>query len=203
MKERVITKLWKIVNKTGHEVDLNNYSIRVQYYNSTSDSYYFGNSFELEGKVPNNETFVVLNPKSALSCYTNNDARFLTAGDALTFSGTQYVELTYKSTTVDAIGSKFVSNSYGDVSLYRKNTVTQPNATFNIGEWDSYGVNYCQNLGTLSASDVILAGNEIKIYPNPAYDNIFVSGKAESVKSAQVLDFSGKLIYSEQNPFKN
>ncbi|WP_343608534.1 endonuclease [Chryseobacterium oranimense] len=196
-------KALEIVNKTGHEVDLNNYSIRVQYYNSTSDSYYFGNSFELEGKVPNNETFVVLNPKSALSCYTNNDARFLTAGDALTFSGTQYVELTYKSTTVDAIGSKFVSNSYGDVSLYRKNTVTQPNATFNIGEWDSYGVNYCQNLGTLSASDIILAGNDIKIYPNPAYDNIFVSGKAENVKLAQILDFSGKLIYSEQNPFKN
>jgi endonuclease I len=196
-------KALEIVNKTGHEVDLNNYSIRVQYYNSTSDSYYFGNSFELEGKVPNNETFVVLNPKSALSCYTNNDARFLTAGDALTFSGTQYVELTYKSTTVDAIGSKFVSNSYGDVSLYRKNTVTQPNATFNIGEWDSYGVNYCQNLGTLSASDVILAGNEIKIYPNPAYDNIFVSGKTENVKLAQILDFSGKLIYSEQNPFQN
>jgi len=196
-------KALEIVNKTGHEVDLNNYSIRVQYYNSTSDSYYFGNSFELEGKVPNNETFVVLNPKSALSCYTNNDARFLTAGDALTFSGTQYVELIYKSTTVDAIGSKFVSNSYGDVSLYRKNTVTQPNATFNIGEWDSYGVNYCQNLGTLSASDIILAGNDIKIYPNPAYDNIFVSGKAENVKLAQILDFSGKLIYSEQNPFKN
>ncbi|UWX61923.1 endonuclease [Chryseobacterium oranimense] len=196
-------KALEIVNKTGHEVDLNNYSIRVQYYNSTSDSYYFGNSFELEGKVPNNETFVVLNPKSALSCYTNNDARFLTAGDALTFSGTQYVELIYKSATVDAVGSKFVSNSYGDVSLYRKNTVTQPNATFNIGEWDSYGANYCQNLGTLSASDIILAGNDIKIYPNPTYDNIFVSGKAESVKSAQILDLSGKLMYSEQNPFKN
>lgn len=196
-------KALEIINRTGHEVDLNNYSVRVQYYNSSSNSYYYGNSFELEGKIPNNENFVVLNPKAALSCYTNNDARFLTAGDAMTFSGTQYVELAYKSATVDAIGSKFVSNSYGDISLYRKNTVTQPNATFTIGEWDSYGVNYCQNLGTLSASDVILAGNDIKIYPNPAYDNIFVSGKAENVKSAQILDFSGKLMYSEQNPFKN
>lgn len=196
-------KALEIVNRTGHEVDLNHYTIRVQYYNNTSGSYYYGNSFELEGKLPNNQNFVVLNPKSTLSCYTNNDARFLTAGEALTFAGTQYVELAYKSATVDAIGSKFVSNSYGDVSLYRKNTVTQPNSTFNIGEWDSFGTDYCQNLGTLSASDVVLAGNDLKIYPNPVHENIFVNGKTENIQSAQILDFSGKLIYSEQNPFKS
>ncbi|KXH84232.1 endonuclease [Chryseobacterium kwangjuense] len=196
-------KALEIVNRTGHEVDLNHYTIRVQYYNNTSGSYYYGNSFELEGKLPNNQNFVVLNPKSTLSCYTNNDARFLTAGEALTFAGTQYVELAYKSTTVDAIGSKFVSNSYGDVSLYRKNTVTQPNSTFNIGEWDSFGTDYCQNLGTLSASDVVLAGNDLKIYPNPVHENIFVNGKTENIQSAQILDFSGKLIYSEQSPFKS
>ncbi|AZA54883.1 endonuclease [Chryseobacterium sp. G0201] len=196
-------KALEIVNKTGHEVDLNNYSVRVQYYNNTSNSYYFGNSFELEGKIPNNQSFVILNPKSTLSCYTNNDARFLTAGDALTFAGTQYVELAYKSATVDAIGSKFVSNSYGDISLYRKNTVTQPSSSFNIGEWDSYTANYCQNLGTLSASDVILEEKDFKIYPNPANDNIFVSGKTEDVKTAQILDLSGKLIYTEKAPFKN
>lgn len=196
-------KALEIVNRTGHEVDLNNYRIRVQYYNSINSSYYYGNSFELEGKLPNNQNFVILNPKSTLSCYTNNDARFLTAGEALTFAGTQYVELVYKSTTVDAIGSKFVSNSYGDISLYRKNTVTQPNSTFTISEWDSHGTDYCQNLGTLSASDVVLAGNDLKIYPNPVHENIFVNGKTENIQSAHILDFSGKLIYSEQNPFKN
>ncbi|MFC3157742.1 endonuclease [Chryseobacterium arachidis] len=49
-------KALEIVNKTGHEVDLNNYSIRVQYYNSITGFYYYGNSFEFEGKVPNNGT---------------------------------------------------------------------------------------------------------------------------------------------------
>lgn len=197
-------KALEIVNKTGHEVDLNNYSIKVQYYNSVSDSYYFGNSFELEGKIPNNENFVILNPKSALSCYTNNDARFLTAGDALTFAGTQYVELAYKSATVDAIGSKFVSNSYGDVSLYRKATVSQPTTTFTVGEWDSYPANYCQNLGgTLSATDLITSNKEFKIYPNPVHDDLFVSGETQNIKTAQVLDLSGKVIYTENDPFRN
>lgn len=197
-------KALEIVNKTGHEVDLNNYTVRVQYYNSINSSYYYGNSYELEGKIPNNESFVVLNPKSTLSCYTNNDAKFLTAGDALTYSGTQYVDLAYKFATVDAIGAKATSNTNGDISLYRKNTVSQPNTSFTMSEWDSYGVNYCQNLGALSTSDVVLAKNdEVKIYPNPANENIFVSGKVENIKNAQILDFSGKVIYSENLPFKN
>ncbi|MBL1221125.1 endonuclease [Chryseobacterium sp. L7] len=196
-------KALEIVNRTGHEVDLNNYSIRVQYYNSTNTSYYYGNSFELEGKIPNNQNFVILNPKAALSCYTNNDARFLTAGDALTFAGTQYVELIYKSATVDAIGSKFVSNSYGDVSLYRKNTVTQPSVTFNISEWDSFGTDYCQNLGTLSTTDLITSNKEFKIYPNPVHDDLFVSGEIKDIKTAQITDASGKVIYTEKEPFRN
>lgn len=196
-------KAIEIVNKTGHEVDLNNYSIRVQYYNSAVPVYYYGNSFELEGKIPNNASYVILNPKAALSCYTNANADFLTAGDGMTFSGTQYVELNYKSATVDAIGSRFVSNSLGDVSLYRKNTVTQPNTSFTIGEWDSYGVNYCQNLGTLSAIDLIAVNDEFKIYPNPVSDYISISGNVENVKTAQILDFSGKLVYTENNPFKS
>ncbi|PIF45794.1 putative secreted protein (Por secretion system target) [Chryseobacterium sp. 52] len=198
------SKALEIVNKTGHEVDLNNYSIRVQYYNNSSGSYYYGNSFELEGKIPNNQNFVIMNPKSALSCYTNNDARFLTAGEALTFAGTQYVELAYKSTTVDAIGSKFVSNSYGDISLYRKSTINQPTSTFTLGEWDSYPVNYCQNLGgTLSTIDLITSNKEFKIYPNPVHDDLFVSGETQDIKVAQVLDVSGKVIYTEKEPFRN
>ncbi|KQT18060.1 endonuclease I [Chryseobacterium sp. Leaf404] len=196
-------KAIEIVNKTGHEVDLNNYSIRVQYYNSTVPVYYYGNSYELEGKIPNNASYVILNPKASLSCYTNANADFLTAGDAMTFSGTQYVELNYKSTTVDAVGSRFVSNSLGDVSLYRKNTVTQPNTIFTIGEWDSYGVNYCQNLGSLSVSAVIAENERFKIYPNPVSESISVTGNIENTRIAKILDYSGKVIYTENNPFKN
>ncbi|OBW40034.1 Extracellular ribonuclease precursor [Chryseobacterium sp. MOF25P] len=197
-------KALEIINKTGHEVNLNNYSIRTQYYNSITNSYYFTGSFELEGKIQNNQSFIILNPKSTLSCITNNDALFLTAGEALAFAGTQYVELAYNSTIVDAIGSKFISNTNADVSLYRKDIVTQPTSTFNISEWDSYASNYCQNLGTLSTSATeLLAEKEFKIYPNPVHDYIFVSGKTENIQAAQIVDYSGQLIYTEKNPFKN
>ena len=159
----------------------------------------------MEGIIQNNETFVVLNPEANFSCYTINQAKFVTAAPQMTFTGSQYLELRYKSTTVDAIGVSAQNNSsvLGNVSLYRKTAVNQPTTTFNISEWDSYASNYCQNLGTLSASDLILAEKEFKIYPNPVHENIFVGGKTENIQTAKIIDYSGKLIYSEENPFKN
>ncbi len=194
-------KALEIVNRTGHEVNLNTYSIRAQYYNSVSGTYYYANSFELEGKIANHQSFVILNPKSSLSCYTNANAEFMTAGEALAFSGSQYVELVYNAATVDAIGSKFVSNNNSDVSLYRKSTVTQPSAAFNISEWNSYAANYCQNSIVLSTAENNT--DEFTMYPNPVDDYIYVRGNLQKTDEVQILDFSGKLISTERNPFKN
>jgi endonuclease I len=197
-------KALEITNKTGHPVNLSDYRLSIQFYSGTN--YYFVDPYELEGTVQNNETFVVLNPSANFSCYTVNQAKFVTAAPQMTFTGSNYLELRYKSSSVDAIGVSGQSNSsvLGNVSLYRKTNINQPTTTFTVGEWDSYASDYCQSLGTLATSDAILAqNNEFKIYPNPVNDNIFVNGKTENIKTAQILDFSGKVISTEQNPFKN
>jgi len=192
----------EITNKTGHPVNLSDYRLSIQL--PSGSNYYFPAPYEFEGTVQNNETFVILNPNANFSCYTVDQAKFVTAAPQMTFSGSNYVELRYKSSTVDAIGVTGGSTSLSNVSLYRKASVNQPATTFNSNEWDSYASDFCQNLGTLSTSDAVLAqNNEFKIYPNPVNDNIFVTGKTENVKSAQILDFSGKVIYTEKNPFKN
>ncbi len=195
----------EIVNKTGHEVNLNNYRINIQFKNNASGAIYSGDTYELEGKVADNETFVILNPKSTLSCYTNAQAKFVTASDPLTFTGGNYVELAYnKTVTVDAIGVKYTTNTNGNVSLYRKSSINKPTDTFTISEWDSYPSNYCQNLGgTLSSAELIADNKEFAIYPNPVYDNIYVNGETALVKTAQIIDLSGKVIYTEKDPFKN
>lgn len=195
----------EMVNKTGHEVNLNNYRINIQFKNNISGAYYSGDTYELEGKVGNNETFVILNPKGTLSCYTPGEARFVTASDPMMFAGGNYVELAYnKTVTVDAIGVKYTTNSNGNVSLYRKSTISQPNNAFNISEWDSYPSNYCQNLGgTLSTAELIADHNEFTIYPNPVDDHLYVKGDSEEVKTAQIIDLSGKVIYTEKDPFRN
>ena len=61
--ESVKNNALEIINKTGHEVNLNNYRINIQFKNSLSGDFYNGDTYELEGRVGNNETFVILNPK--------------------------------------------------------------------------------------------------------------------------------------------
>lgn len=140
-------KAIEITNRTGHPVNLNKYRLSIQFYSGTN--YYFPAPYELEGTVQSNETFVVLNPNANFSCITNDGARFVTAAPQLTFSGSQYLELRYNSATVDAIGTKDLSNSsvLGNVSIYRLNAVTEPNSTFNLAEWQSFPSNYCENCG--------------------------------------------------------
>jgi len=195
----------EITNKTGHPVNLSDYRLSIQF--PSGSNYYFPAPYELEGIVQNNESFVVLNPDANFSCYTINQAKFVTAAPQMTYSGSQYVELRYKSSTVDAIGIPGTNNSsvLGNVSLYRKSTVGQPTTSFSIAEWDVYSSNYCQNLGTLSTGEILSAqSNEWKIYPNPVDDGIFVKGKnVEKIALAQILDLSGRIIVSETNPFKN
>lgn len=193
----------EITNKTGHPVNLSDYRLSIQF--PSGSNYYFPDPYELEGIIQNNETFVVLNPGANFSCYTINQAKFVTAAPQMTFSGSQYLELRYKSTTVDAIGVSSVNNSsvLGNVSLYRKASINQPNTVFNSNEWDSYPSNYCQNLGVLSVSESIASDNKFKIYPNPVQDEIFVEGKTNEVKLIQILDFSGKQMYFEKLPFRN
>lgn len=198
----------EITNKTGHPVNLNKYRISTQFYNNTAGNYYFPDAYELEGLVQHNETFVVLNPYSNFSCITNDEARFVTAAPQLTFSGSQYLELRYASTTVDAVGIKDMSNSsvLGDVSLYRLSSVTQPSNTFTLSEWEAFPADYCENLGVLATSDVgFYSENNWSVYPNPVVGNtLYVEGKQlENVQKISVFDLSGKLVQQESRPFKN
>ncbi len=198
----------EITNKTGHPVNLNKYRLSTQFFNNTAGNYYFPDAYELEGLVQHNETFVVLNPYSNFSCITNDEARFVTAAPQLTFSGSQYLELRYASTTVDAVGIKDMSNSsvLGDVSLYRLSSVTQPSNTFTLSEWEAFPADYCENLGVLATSDVgFNSENNWSIYPNPVVGNsLYVEGKQlENVQEISVFDLSGKLVQQESRPFRN
>lgn len=198
-------KALEITNKTGHPVNLNKYRLSIQFYSGSN--YYFPDPFELEGIVQNNETFVVLNPNANFTCITNDEARFLTAAPQLTFSGSNYLELRYNSATVDAIGMRDVDNysTLGNVSLYRRNSVNEATSAFKLAEWESFPADYCENIGSLAASDVsVVSENEFSVYPNPVVGNtIFIKGRnLEKVQTATLLDLSGKIIRRENAPFR-
>ncbi|WP_304344407.1 endonuclease [Chryseobacterium koreense] len=198
-------KALEITNKTGHPVNLSNYRLSIQFYSGTN--YYFPAPYELEGVVENNSTFVVLNPRSTFSCITNNEARFVTAAPQMTFDGSNYIELRYKSSTVDAVGTTGVNNfsTLGNRSLYRNSSVNDPVTTFDTTQWTQYPVNYCDGIGILAVSDVNLSENsDINVYPNPVTGaQLFLRGNhISSIRNATILDLSGKILRQESNPFK-
>lgn len=200
-------KALEITNKTGHAIDLNHYRISAQFYNSVNDNYYFPAPYELEGVIENNQTFVILNPNANFSCITNEDAKFLSASPHLNFNGSNYVELRYKSTRVDALGSPYINNSatLENVSLYRKPNVHQPNGLFDSSEWNTYGVDYCKNLGVLNVyNSSILKKDSLSIYPNPVINGkLFFNFKnLNLMTTVQIFDSSGKLALQINNPFK-
>jgi len=193
-------KAYEIVNRTGHKVNLQGYKLSIQFKGTV---YYFENPFELEGEVENNQSFVVINPNANFSCFNNFNAAFVTAAPSLTFSGSNYVDLSYKSTTIDAIGVKGQDNSNANKSLYRKSEITNPTATFDMNEWTSYASDYCQGLGVLGINDVINKTLDFNIYPNPVVNQLNVNGEISKAKSAKIYDLSGKLIKEISNPFVN
>ena len=197
-------KALEITNKTGHPVSLNSYNITVQFKGSTK--YYFPDPLQLEGNVANNETFVLINPRSNFSCYTPSQAKFVSSAPSLTFFGSGYLELRYKSTTVDAVGILDSYNDLSNVSLYRLSNIEQPTSNFNSAEWTRNASDYCENLGNLSTSENSV--DEVKkiiIYPNPVINSqIFAKGLNLNNKTlAQIFDLSGKQIMSEKLPFQN
>ena len=201
-------KAIEITNKTGHPVNLNKYRLSVQFYNSSAGNYYFPDPYELEGMVQDNETFVVLNPNANFSCITNEEAKFVTAAPQLTFSGSQYLELRYASTTVDAIGTPNLNNyeTLGDVSLYRSAAVNQPNSTFTLSEWQIKPTDYCEDLGSLATNSVNANSSEpYSVYPNPVVGNtLYIKGnQLQNIKQISVIDLSGKLLKVKNQPFKN
>ena len=196
----------EITNKTGHAVNLNKYRISAQFYNSTSANYYFPAPYELEGVIENNQTFVILNPNSNFSCITNEQARFVSAAPQMTFNGSNYLELRYLSRTIDAIGTRGINNfeTLADISLYRNSAVLDPSINFNLTEWQAYPVDYCEDLGVLSASEFNFTEKaESSVYPNPVTNSLFVKGnQLEKIKNAAIYDFSGKQILNLNTPFK-
>lgn len=202
---KVFNNAIEIYNNTGHDVDLNNYKLNIQYYSSTSGNYYFSDPFQLEGSIADGEVFVIINPEADFSCFAVEDAQFITAASPMMFSGSQYVELAYKSNTVDAIGTIGISNSNNNVSLYRLPNVSQPTSTFDINEWQQYAMNYCTDLGVLATKEITALENEISLYPNPVIgDELFVKGNnLNKVSVAKIFDISGRAVYEESNPFKS
>jgi len=133
----------ELANTTGSSIDLSDYSIKKQANGSGS----WGSNYNLSGTLNNGDVFVIVHSSSNSSMKAVADVQ--TSSGVVTFNGNDPIGLFKNGSLIDIIGTfnGGSSNFAKDVTLVRKESVTDPNATYTSTEWDSYASNTFSYLG--------------------------------------------------------
>jgi len=202
-------KALELKNLTGYTVDLRHYSIGIRQYNQDADVLYWtDHQYRMEGSLEHGAVVVLLHPESNLTCISADSVRFVTAATPLNFDGWLAIDLRKDAVTIDRIGYPYEYASFAEnVSLYRKDSVQQPNAAFNPSEWNTYPIDYCLGLGVPSDNNPIAevgsVEKERELYPNPVRDNkVFVSGtNLQTCRYAVLMSVQGQFLKRWEQPF--
>ncbi len=135
-------KIIEVANFTGASVDLSNYQINIYSNGSLTPS---STTLLTGGILADGSVFVIANPGTLSPCNSNINQ---TSGN-ISFNGNDVVELTTTSNvTIDIIGVIGDSSNFAiDITL-RKKTGVGPNTTYNVGDYDTYLQDTCNDIGS-------------------------------------------------------
>ncbi|ADR22497.1 hypothetical protein MATR_36570 [Marivirga tractuosa] len=135
----------EIANFTGSLVDLSAYSIMKQ----TNGSGSWTGELTLNGSIAHEDVFVVVNSNAASAMQAEAD--LISSSAALSFNGNDPIGLFKNGQLIDVIGNFNSSSSFGqNTTLVRKETISEPNATYSTSEWDGYSSDTFSFLGSHS-----------------------------------------------------
>ncbi|KAB8152281.1 T9SS type A sorting domain-containing protein [Kordia sp. TARA_039_SRF] len=137
-------KALEIANFTGSNVDLSNYSIKKQ----TNGAGSWSSPYNLSGTLSNGNVFVIAN--SSANSTIQNQADIVTGSGIVTFNGNDPVGLFKNNVLIDIIGdfNGGSSNFAQNVTLRRKSSITSPNTSYTVAEWDELASDTTSNLGS-------------------------------------------------------
>ena len=136
-------KALEIANFTGSAVNLSDYDLRK----ATNGSGSFGSTYSLSGTLADGDVFVIAN-SSATSAVTSV-ADVTTGSGIVTFNGNDAVALYKNGTLIDVIGYPNSSANFAqNTTLRRVSSVNSPNTTYTVAEWDSFGTDTFDGLGS-------------------------------------------------------
>ena len=194
-------KAIELCNNTGYEVDLRDYYINIRQVNqSTGSLYWSSNKLQLEGTLPQGKKLVILNPLAQLSCFGKDSADILSNATAMRFDGKLAMELGYNNTAIDRLGNTSIVTDYAVAkSLYRKDSILNPNSSFDTTEWDSHPEDYCEGLGNQAELPIAISKvnkvNEFYLYPNPNYHKVLhIKGNLGQIKEIKILTIEGRVL---------
>jgi len=194
-------KAIEIANFTGSSVDLSIYSIK----RNTNGGTTWGAALPLVGTLINNDVYVIANSVSNAAILAVTDLS--SAADAVVFNGNDPVGLFKNDVLIDIVGTfnNGTANFAADTTLRRKSTISSPNTTYTIAEWDSFPVDTSGDLGTHTFSTLSiqeLIPSLFNVYPNPATKNhvtISVANNQE-INAVQFYNLMGQLVINIQQP---
>lgn len=198
-------KALEIANFTGATVDLSVYTIQKQV--NGAGSWASPYSFPAGKVLADGSVFVVANASNAISgtAAPIDD----TAGAPIDFNGNDPVGLFKNGVLIDIVGTfnGGSANFAANTTLRRKPTITAPNSTYTVSEWDVFPSDTFGDLGThtittLSSTDFIQ--NTFRLYPNPVTRQgvIFIQSNL-MIEKLSVYTISGQLVKEVNAPQDN
>ncbi|APG64375.1 hypothetical protein LPB136_02880 [Tenacibaculum todarodis] len=193
-------KALEIVNLTANPVDLSTYSVKRQS-NGTWET-----ALNLSGSIAVNDVFVIINSATPANQHLLDEADLqINNSTPMTFNGNDRVGLFKSGTLIDIIGDLDGTDNFAkDVTLRRKSSVSEPNTTYTISEWDEFPKDTVDGIGshtsTLSTEDHTFSS--FKMFPNPTNGNKVYFSVTEDA-TIKVYNTLGKLIATQDVTLNN
>ena len=135
-------KAIEIANFTGAAVNLSSYSLKKE----TNGGGSWDTDYPLSGTLADGDVFVIAHSSADPTILAQADV--ITGGGIVTFNGNDALSLFKNGTLIDIIGVFNSGTNYAqDVTLVRKSSISSPNTTYDVAEWDSYATNTFSDLG--------------------------------------------------------
>ncbi|MCG1036974.1 endonuclease [Polaribacter sargassicola] len=198
----VNNKAIEIVNLSSSTISLAGYSIQKQSNGGSWVDDFKLDTGDVKSIVPN-DVFVIthsdvsdehLIAESDLSGpISNEDTSY---GSPMNFNGNDPVGLFKNGVLIDIIGEEGNSSDHIiDATYRRKSTISVPNTTYTVTEWDKFPADTFDGIGSHSAtlSNATFTFESFKMFPNPTNGNNVYFSVTEDA-TINVYNVLGKLV---------
>ena len=137
-------KALEIANFTGATIDLSAYSLKK----ATNGAGTFSTTLTLNGTLANGQVYVV-GHSSATAAILN--VANITDSGVLSFNGNDAIGLFKNNVLIDLIGNASSSANFAqNITLQRQSSVSSPNTSYTVSEWNSFATDTFSGLGNHS-----------------------------------------------------
>jgi endonuclease I/chitodextrinase len=193
-------KAIEIANLTGNAINLSIYSIKRQSKGS------WETPLTLSGTIAVDDVFVIINGSTTSQELINESDLSIPNTTPMTFNGDDRIGLFKNDILIDIIGDlDGTSNFAQDVTLRRIISVTSPNTTYTVSEWEILNKDTVDGIGIYNSATAGIDNSDFetfKMYPNPTNGNKIYFNLTKDV-NVNIYNVLGKLVKTEKVDTKN